>query len=360
MLLNSNIGAPSMVRQGLVRSAGRNEHALNTAKRCCILFETSRLEISKVSIPVRAAQHGLVALLVAGVLISSAGLASCGQPGRPSTKVVVVTTNSIVADWVAKIGGDRVDVFSLLAAGADPHTFQPGAADVARVARAQLVFAVGLGLEREWLSRLLTNAATGPDRLVALGDYVQAMPADPAGPPDGPLDPHFWWDPVRVQMSIAEIARRLIQADSAGAETFRSNALAYAGELDQLDLRIADLTAKIPAAHRKIVTSHETMQYFARRYGLEVAGSIFPGIGTEKEPSPAELGQLATIMRQLGIGVIFTETAVNDRLARSVASETGAKIVRLYSDSLGPPRSGADSYLGMMNTNMEAIFQALE
>ncbi len=312
------------------------------------------------SFPSGAIRHKPVALLIIGMLALLSGvLPACGQSGVTSTDISIVTTSNIVADWVANVGGDRVSVVPLLPVGTDPHTFQPGAADVARVARARLVFTVGLGLEREWLTRLLTNAATDTSRVIALGDYVQAIPVETGGSPEVPFDPHFWWDPVRVQMAVSEILGRLIAADPAGTETYRSNAAAYTEELDQLNTRIIDFTAMIPSLNRKIVSSHENMQYFAQRYGYESVGSIFPGIDTEKEPSPAELGQLATTIRQMGIGVIFTETVVNDRLARSIASETGAKVVRLYSDSLGPPQSGADTYIDMMNVNTQAIYQAL-
>jgi manganese/iron transport system substrate-binding protein len=153
--------------------------------------------------------------------------------------------------------------------------------------------------------------------------------------------------------------RRLIQSDPSGTEAYQARALAFAQELEQLNTRIVDFTSRIPVGRRLIVTSHETMQYFSLRYGYQSVGSIFPGIGTEKEPSPLELGQLASAIRRLGVNVIFTETVVNDRLARSVASETGARIVRLYSDSLGAPQSGADTYVGMMNTNLDVVYGAL-
>ena len=298
--------------------------------------------------------------LLGTLMIVSSMLPGCGRALLPTKKLAVVTTSNIIANWVSNVGGDQVYVFALLPVGADPHTYQPGAADVARAAEAQVLFAVGLGLEHAWLTRLLTNAAEDPNKVVALGEYVQPLPAEPGGGAEGPLDPHFWWDPLRVKLAITEIVSHLSKIDSANAATYQANGGAYAQQLDDLSSRIVALTDQIPAPRRKIVSSHETMQYFAQRYGYEAVGSIFPGISTDREPSAAELAQLAKKIRELGVDVIFTEPIVTDRLARSIAAETGAKVVRLYSDSLGPANSSADTYITMMDTDMKLIYEALK
>ncbi|OGO40212.1 MAG: hypothetical protein A2147_09895 [Chloroflexi bacterium RBG_16_57_8] len=274
----------------------------------------------------------------------------------------------MVADWVREVGSDRVEVFALLRPGTDPHTFQPGAADVARVAGADLIFTVGLGLEGAWLNRLLENAAADPARVVALGDNVDPLlgaEEEHEGEEEeeeghGPFDPHFWWDPLRVKKAVDQIARRLSEVDPEGAETYSRNGASYGQKLDSLDARTSDRVKQIPQERRKLVTSHETLNYFATRYGFEAVGAVIPGISTEREPSPAELAELTTKIRELGVPVIFTETIVSDRLAFAVASETGTRIVRLHTDSLGDPRSGADTYIKMMDSNVEAIVQALK
>lgn len=278
----------------------------------------------------------------------------------PTKKILVVTTSNIIANWVSNVGGDRVYVFPLLPIGADPHTYQPGAADVARAAEAQVLFAVGLGLEHAWLTRLLMNASEDPNNVIALGEYVQPLPAESGESAEGPLDPHFWWDPLRVKLAIDEIVSSLSKIDQANAASYRTNGSNYAQQLDDLNSRIVALTDLIPLERRKIVSSHETMQYFSQRYGYEAVGSIFPGISTDREPSAAELGQLAKKIRQLQVDVIFTEPIVTDRLARSIAAETGANVVRLYSDSLGSAKSGADTYVNMMDTDMKLIYEALK
>ena len=300
-----------------------------------------------------------LAVTLALMLAFSSALQACSGLPQPSKKVLVVTTSNIVGDWVSNVGGDNVFVYSLLPIGADPHTYQPGAADVARTAEAKVLFCIGLGLEHEWLTRLLSNASEDPEKVVALGEYVQPLPAEPEDA-EGPLDPHFWWDLMRVKLAVDQISLRLSDVDPDNSSVYQTNAARYAQELDALDARILTLTSQIRPERRRIVTSHETMQYFATRYGYEAVGSIFPGIGTDREPSAAELARLATKIEQIGVDVIFTEPIVTDRLARSIASETGATVVKLYSDSLGPAKSDATTFIGMMDTNMNLIYQALK
>ena len=281
-------------------------------------------------------------------------------------KIIVVTTNNIIADWAMHVGGEKVEVHSLLAAGVDPHTFQPGAGDVAVVAKARVIFTIGLGLEGAWLNRLLENAAASPDRVKTLGDQVNplAAPEEKQGIPAEDqariFDPHFWWDPLKAKIAVDEIAHQLIIVDPDNTGIYTQNSDIYTDELNKLDTRIKQNIMQIPTERRKIVTSHETMQYFAVHYGFEAVGSIFAGVTTEKEPSPAELSTLTKNIESLGVPAIFTETTVNDRLARAIATETGVRIVRLYSDSLGLPGSGADTYIAMMDTDIKLIVDALE
>ena len=157
-----------------------------------------------------------LALPAAGALILFTGLLpACGSP-QPATssQIKVVTTSNILADWVRNTSGDRVNVFALVPIGADPHTFEPGAADVARVAEADVIFTVGLGLEQAWLNRLLENAAADQQRVTALGDYVDPLTGQENGQ-EG-YDPHFWFDPLRVKKAVDEITTRLTAADPAG------------------------------------------------------------------------------------------------------------------------------------------------
>ena len=332
---------------------------------------------------------------------------------EPADPLSIVTTTSIISDWVNVVGGDRVEVFSMLAAGADPHTYSPGAQDVVRVAEADLIFSMGLHLEGAWLEELLNNAAADPERVIALGEGVNPISfqdehddhdddddhahghadehdddedhdedhddhadehdededhddhddhADPhAGHDHGSLDPHFWFDPLRVKRAVTDISARLATLDLNGAQTYLSNAHAYNTELDALHEWIEQEVESIPEDRRLLVTSHDSMAYFANLYHFEVVGAVIPSFTTEVEPSAREIADLIERIREVDAPAIFPETTVSDSLSQRVADETDAKIAPpLYSGALGAPGSGADTYLGFMRSNVNTIVEALQ
>ena len=368
-----------------------------------------------------------------------------------ATFVNVVTTSNIVADWVSIVGQDRVSVFSLLPPNADPHTFQPGARDVARVADADVVLSIGLGLEEGWLTELLANTATDESAIVELGEgegvdaiefasghagevelleglshivheveekeisaaegleeiaallaegdahaeeeeegeeelpemvmeivgMVEAgqMDAEEAieaiealtsegeegheGHGHGLLDPHFWFDPLRVKEAVNSIAAKLSALDPAGSEVYQGNAAAYNQELDSLHAWIEQEVARLPEVRRKLVTSHDSFQYFAERYGFKVVGAILP-LNIEREPTAQELARLVETVEHEGVSAIFTEKSQSDRLGRRVAEETGAELIGgLYTGSLSESGGDAGSYIALMRYNVTTIVEAL-
>ena len=285
----------------------------------------------------------------------SSAQASAAAYGPP---LQVAVTSNLVADWVGEVAGERVAVAALVPAGTDPHTFQPSPQDVATVADADLVLTVGLGFEASWLDKLLANAAAGDRKTVALGQAVEPVRVMDAR--DGALDPHFWFDPLRVKLAVSEIATRLSALDPAASDVYRDRAAEYVGKLDELHSWIQEQVASIPQERRLLVTSHDSLQYFAMRYGLEVVGAVIPGATTEREPSAKELADLIETVRKHGVPAIFAETTVSDRLARTVAQETEAQVVNgLHTGSLSAPGGGAATYIEMMRTNVREIAEAL-
>ena len=297
--------------------------------------------------------------------------------------IQVVATTNFVADWVRVAGGGTVEVFGLLPAGGDPHSFQPGARDVARVADADIVFTVGLGLEAEWLEDLLHSASADESRIVALGDVVD--PIEFADEHDdhaddhtdehddhmdegdghahhhhGTHDPHFWFDPIRVKVAVNEIATQLAAIDPANADAYMQNAAEYGQELDELHAWTQEQVSMVPAERRKLVTSHDSLSYFASLYGFEIVGLVIPSLSTDVEPSAEHIAGLVDVIREHNVPAVFGETTVTDKLAQAVARETGATVVQLYSGSLGTEGSGADTYLGMVRSNVESIVEALK
>ena len=382
----------------------------------------------------------LVGLLAIAVV---AGCSGGDDPdgGGESAVVQVVTTTSFIADWAQNVGGDRVEVFSLVPTGADPHGFQPGARDVAKIADADIVFSVGLSLEGSWLKELLENASRDPSTIIELSDAIEPIEfaeshkedvellehigeavhkveegeltpeaaigeirdllasteeeeeaaalvqaiidqvdggaMDPAdgieeiehlisegedeheGHGHGVEDPHFWFDPLRVKLTVNEIAARLSVLDPDGADGYVANASEYNAQLDELDEWTQEQVASVPDSQRFLVTSHDSFGYFAERYGFEVVGVIL-STTTEAEPSAEHLTELVEVVGKYNVPAVFGEATVSERLATSIAEESGAELIRLYSGSLGIDGSGAETYLDMVRTNVERIVKALK
>ena len=300
----------------------------------------------------------------------------------PAAKIKVVTTTNIVADWVRRVGGDRTEVFSLVPVDSDPHTFQPGARDISRIADADLVVSIGLSLEAGWLDKLIENTARDPRWVAALGDVVDPLESGESdanghweeedgkehnGDEDGgdaeehngDQDPHFWFDPLRAKKAVNDVAARLSALDPAAGEHYRNNAAAYNRELDGLHGWIEDQVAGLPQERRVLVTSHDSLQYFAVRYGFRVAGAVF-STTTEVEPGAQDLSRLIETIEREGVPAVFSERSHSDRLARRVAEETGATVIGgLYTGSLGESGGEAGTYLDLMRHNTKTIVEAL-
>ena len=176
----------------------------------------------------------------------------------------------------------------------------------------------------------------------------------------GPLDPHFWFDPIRVKIAVNEVAARLSAIDPEGAETYLRNAAEYGEQLDELHAWVQEQVSAVAPERRLLVTSHDAFSYFAELYGFEIVGLVIPSLATHVEPSAEHIAELVEVVREHDLPALFGETTVSERLAQTIATETGAQLFRLFSGSLGPEGSGADTYLGMVRTNVERIVEALK
>lgn len=267
----------------------------------------------------------------------------------------VAATTSLVGDAVARVGGEAIELTTLMPPGQDPHSYQPGAADLTAAARADLIFVNGWSLEEGLLNDLAT-----------IGDGTALIPVS-AGitplPAGGGADPHVWQDVSNVVRWVENIAATLSAADPAHAPTYAANAAAYRAELADLDAFVRQQAATIPAERRVLVTNHDTLAYFAAAYGFRVLGSVIPGASTLAEPTAANLAALSRAMAAAGACSLFVETTASEQLAQTLAAELdGCDEVRvrtLYSDALGPPGSDADSYVRMMRANVAAMVEGL-
>lgn len=300
----------------------------------------------------RAARLGLV--LLATAVLGCGGTRSDGgaelQRGAGDGPRVV-TSMSVIADFAAQVGGERVEVVSLVPVGGDPHVHEPTPSDARAVADADLVLGNGAGLE-PWFDALVA----GSDReVVTLTDRIADRVVDDG---TGQPDPHLWMVPPYATEYVAEIAAELAELDPGHAEAYDANADAYIARLEQLDAELAGQLARIEPHRRVLVTSHDAYGYFAEHYGLEVDTVV--GVSTEEDPGAGRVQELVDRVREQGVPTVFVESTVNpavmERIAEDAGVETGAP---LYGDSVGEPGSGAHDYEGMMRANVRALVEGL-
>ena len=292
-----------------------------------------------------------VVVAAAGVL---AGVTGCGAAA--SDRPTVYVTTNILGDVVTEIAGDRLDVVTLMAPGADPHSFELSAQLAAGMRGADLVVANGLGLE-EGLTQHVDAAADEGVEVVVAGDHVDVLEyADGAGP-----DPHFWTDPAQMILVVDALAPELAELAGDGADEVRSAADVYRAELSDLDDDMATALAAIPTEHRALVTNHHVFGYLAHRYDVTLLGAAIPGGTTLAAPSAADLQELVDAIDQAGVRTIFAESSSPDRLVQVLAEEADrdVAVVELITESLAAPGEPGDTYLDMMRVNTTRITEGL-
>lgn len=292
------------------------------------------------------------------VCVMAVLMAACGAPAAqtPSTttKLKAVATFSIIGDLVQNVAGDKIELTTLVGAGADVHDFEPTPSDVAKLAGAQLIFENGVGLE-SWLDPLYTSSGSKAQRVV-LSNGMGLIDVS------GDHDPHLWQDPHNAMQMVKVIRDALVKADPPNATTYQQNAEAYLAKLTALDQEIVSIVDELPKERRKLVTSHDSLGYFARRYGFLIVGSVIASLSTEAgEPSAQDLVALVNGIKQQGVKAIFLESQSNPKLVERVAHEAGVAIgPELYTDALGAAGSAGATYIDAMRFNARAIVNALK
>ena len=272
----------------------------------------------------------------------------------PKGAPVVVASTTFLADIAQNVAGDRLKVESLLPFGADPHSYQPIPQDVARVSDSNLLIINGAGYEH-FLDNILKNA--GGERMVveaSAGLKVREEAGD-----EHAIDPHLWLDPNNVVGYVENIRAGLVSLDPEGADVYKSNAQAYTIQLQDLDTWIRKQVDSIPAERRLLVTNHDSMGYFAERYGFTVIGTVVPGFSSDAAPSAQQMSALIDQIKASGAPAVFLDAAESTTLADQIASDAGVTVVTdLYFGSLtdGPP---AGTYIDMMKHNVTRIVGAL-
>jgi manganese/iron transport system substrate-binding protein len=304
------------------------------------------------------------ALVLVGLWSSGCDLLPKSAPTPKGTAPIhanpqphVVATSTILNDLTHQIAGDEIDLLGILKPGDDPHVYEPVPADSRALESAQLILYNGYNLEPNLIKMM--NATGVKARKVAVGEVVKPLELD-LGVKGIVPDPHVWGDVENIIKMVERIRDELIQLSPEDQAKFQQNAKAVIAELQQLDQWTTKQIQTIPANQRQLITTHDAFQYYAKAYGLTVAGTLI-GISTEEQPSAQTVKALAESIKTLGVPTIFAETTINPRLISTVAEEAGVKLAstELYSDSIGAPGSEGDTYVKMVVSNTQAIVENL-
>lgn len=297
----------------------------------------------------------LAALACAGVV----PLAACGTSASPneSGRPVVLATTTQLADLARTIGGPSFAVHQVLRPNTDPHEFEPRPSDVTAAADAKLILTSGLGLDA-WADELKRQSGTTAP-LVDVGSTVPVKLAG-SGEEAGKTDPHWWHDPTNVVAATTTIERALISADPGGKASIVARSRAYRERVRALDAAMRACLDAVPRAQRKVVTDHDAFAYLLRRYGITYVGAAIPSQSTRAQASAGALAALERTIRRERVKAVFPESSVNRSLAERIARDTGASAQYvLHGDTLGPADGPAGTYIGMEQTNTDALVRGM-
>lgn len=304
-----------------------------------------------------------VALVAGPACVPSAGAAE---------KLKVVASFSILGDMTARVGGDLIELTTLVGPGGDAHVFEPRPTDAETVAGAQLMIVNGLGFEG-WLERLV-EASGSKARIVVATEGVETIKsaednehdevkphedhAKEGGHEHGAIDPHAWQSVRNALRYVGNITKALCESDRVNCATFKANSAVYAAELGSLDSEIRRSIDALPKDRRTVITSHDAFGYFAHAYGLTFLAP--EGVSTASEASAADVAQLIEQIKAHKASALFVESISDPRLIEQIGADTGVAVGgTLFSDALSEADGPAATYIAMMRTNARRLVGAL-
>lgn len=276
----------------------------------------------------------LISISVILLVLASLPLTACRvQPEKEG----IVVTHAILGAIVKELAGDRVSVTTLMPSGADPHDWEPSARDIEKLNNARLIVWNGLDLE-EGIIRAVANAVAGGARLFTATDHIEIRHTgetefrhhddhddDHAHEPGSP-DPHFWTDPLSMKQVVSALSRELqtfLEIDVTG------RAAALMDSLDNLHSEVMTILSGFPTDARRLVTGHDSLGYFARRYGFDITGTVIPGLSSQASMSAADLAALISQISALQVKAVFLEPGISAGVARQISDATGVRVVVL-------------------------------
>jgi zinc/manganese transport system substrate-binding protein len=275
-------------------------------------------------------------------------------------KLPVVASFSILGDLVRVVGGDKVDVTTLVGPNEDAHVFQPKPTDAKAILNAKLVVINGLGFE-PWANKLVKSAGYKGELLVASKGVKPLHMAEEKGHSSHgheEADPHAWQNPNNVTLYVRNIATSLAKLDASGAAVYQANAEAYVKELQTLDAWAKEQFAAIALPKRKVITSHDAFGYFAAQYQVKFLAP--QGVNSEAEPSAKQVASLIKQIQREKIKAVFVENMSNPKLLEQLSKDAGATVgASLYSDALSTADKPGATYLQMMRHNVTQLVAGL-
>ncbi|MBD1826105.1 zinc ABC transporter substrate-binding protein [Microcoleus vaginatus GB1-A2] len=285
----------------------------------------------------------------------------------------VVATTGVICDITKEIAQSSIDTTCLIEPGDDPHAYQTKPEDRKAIETANLILYGGYNHEPSIIKLIQSSTNSAPKIAVhevavpkpLMGEHEhehgeEKAENQPHTEGEKVPDPHVWHNPQNGLRMVETIRDQLIKVSPSNAQLYTKNAASLTDDLQKIDTWIKDQIATIPAQKRKLVTTHDALTYYADAYGLEIAGAL-QGVTTEEQPTAARIAELSSEIKTAGVPTIFAETTTNPKLMQTVAREANVGISdkELYSDELGGPGTGADTYQGMLKTNTCAITSGL-
>ena len=312
--------------------------------------------------------------LLAMSVITLTSLSASAAMAEP---LKVVASFSIIGDFARNVGGDRVEVITIVGPDGDAHVYEPSPADAVAMANAKVVLVNGLHFEG-FLQRLVEASASkaaiveltkGVKPIEFKPEFAEAEEGEAAdaheghdhdhGHDHGPVDPHAFQSIPNAKIYVQNIADAFCAADAEGCDSYKANAAAYTQKLDALDKEVRTAIDSIPKDKRVVITSHDAFGYFEHEYGLTFLAP--QGLSTESEPSAADVAKLVNQVKQDKAAAIFVENITNPRLIEQISEETGIKVGgTLYSDALSKADGPAATYIDMMENNIAQIKGAIQ
>ncbi|WP_136659555.1 zinc ABC transporter substrate-binding protein [Nitratireductor sp. XY-223] len=300
-------------------------------------------------------------LALAGILVALTAFALPATAARAADKLNIVATVSMIGDALTAISGDRAEVVTLMGEGVDPHLYRQTQSDIAAMVRADAVFWNGLYLEAQLEEFLEKLGERKP--VYAIGEAVPVDQRLSNATYSDRYDPHIWMTPDLWRHAVEAARDALIELDPQGADVYTQNTDAYLADMDRLAAFARESLETVPQESRVLITAHDAFGYFGRSYDFEVVG--IQGLSTESEAGLQRVDEIVNMIVDRDIEAIFVETSVSERNVRALiegAAARGHKVVvggQLFSDAMGSAGTYTGTYIGMIDSNVTVITNAL-